>query len=167
MIRFRSWLLVLLAILIMGIGSLIVPVAYAKITGPQTAYHPLASCSGSHCNGADAYSSGCAGNNTSYWVVDSVPVTWQRVNYGWVQLWYSGTCGTNWARYACSTSCRGVSLTLYVCSSGIPVDSVQGPIFLTTTGRTKQQYLPTTPAAASVLFEISGPVFSGSDTGCY
>src|SRR6185437_14035179 len=104
------------------------------------------------CNGSDAYSSGCAGNGTSYWVVDSVPVIWKGRNDGWAQLWYSRTCGTNWARYSCSTSCQPVILTLMVCNANGSQTGVQGPIELDATGRTKQHYLPTTRASAYVMF---------------
>jgi hypothetical protein len=127
----------------------------------------LASCSGSRCDGSDPYSSGCAGNGPSYWAVDSVPVTWRGVNYGWVQLWYSATCGTNWARYTCSNSCRSVSLTFFVCSSAGPSYSVQGPLSLSGTGRTKQHALSTTRAAADVMFHLGGRAFTGATTGCY
>ena len=143
------------------------PAINASTAIPSTSHVSLASCSGSHCNGADPYSSGCAGNGTSYWVVDSVPVTWQGVNYGWAQLWYSATCGTNWARYVCSSSCRIVTLALMVCESNGDQYSVQGPIALSVTGRTKQQYLPTTRAATNVMFQIAGREYSGAATGCY
>ena len=159
----RSWLLIVVAalFLMMGGATIPAPAAYASTTGA------LASCSGVHCNGSDAYTTGCAGNEASYWVVDSVPVVWKGINYGWDQLWYSETCGTNWARYVCSASCRAVALTLMVCNADGSQTGVQGPIGLTATGRTKQQYLPTTKASASLLFNVSGTVYSGSETGCY
>ena len=166
--RKHVWQLIL-AIVLMGAGGVLVtatPAVYAASTSSQTA-SVTRTCSGSHCTGSDPYSTGCAGNSASYWVVDSVPVTWKGVNYGWDQLWYSGTCGTNWARYVCTSSCRPISLSLMVCNADGSETGVQGPISLTATGRTKQQYLPYTPAAADLMFNVSGTVYSGAQTGCY
>ena len=64
-----------------------------------TTGHP--SCSGRSCNGQDPYATGCAGQNWDSWkVVTSDPVrdnsTGEQV--GWVQLWWSETCQTNWGR---------------------------------------------------------------------
>lgn len=162
----RFWSLLVVAALLLVAGGIAAPgpVAHAR----TAAFHvPLASCASSGCNGLDAYRTSCAGSGASYWVVDSVPVNWQGVNAGWVQLWYSGPCGTNWARSACSSVCRAVSLTLFVCDSAGLSDAVQGPLSLSGTGRTNQEYLPATKAAASVLFNVGGRVFSGATTGCY
>src|SRR6266851_5327209 len=158
--RRQSWLLALFTALLLvgGWVSLGASAAYASAATPQSAHVALASCSGSHCNNSDSYSTGCAGNGVSYRVVDSVPVTWKGVNYGSDQLWYSSTCRTNWARYVCSSSCRAVTLTLMVCNANGSHTEVQGPIWLDATGRTKQQYLPTTKASAYLMFNISGTV---------
>jgi hypothetical protein len=61
----------------------------------------FASCSGVHCDNTDPYTTNCASG--SYWVVTSSPLTdvvthttsW---NYGYLQLWWSQTCQTNWIR---------------------------------------------------------------------
>lgn len=129
-----------------------------------------ATCSQTHCNGTNPYTTGCAGTGASYWVVDSVPLSYQGINHGWIQLWYSGTCGTNWARYACASSCEPVTLFLMVCKKDGSAYSVQGPIFLHSSGQTGQQYLPTTPAQATGSYPIvihgqQGNV--GAETGCY
>jgi hypothetical protein len=168
--RLRFWLLPALAALLILLGELVstaAPIVYASAATPSISHVSNTPCSGPHCNGSDPYGSGCAGDGTSYWVVDSVPVVWKGITYGWTQLWYSGTCGTNWARYVCSASCRPVTLTLMVCNANGSHTGVQGPIDLDATGRTKQQYLPTTKASAYLMFNISGTVFSGAETGCY
>ena len=166
--RKHFWQLIL-AIVLVGTGCVLVaatPAVYAASAPSQTASVAL-TCSGSHCNGSDPYSTGCAGNSASYWVVDSVPVTFKGVSYGWLQLWWSQTCRTNWARYACSTSCRMLSLTLMICNADGSQTTVQAPISLHATGITKQQYLPTTRATAYILFQVSGTTYSGTQTGCY
>lgn len=122
---------------------------------------------GTGYNGTDPYGTMCAGQTwDSWWVVDSVPVILDGVNYGWTQLWWSQTCGTNWARYVCSSRCSGGELSLMTCE-GNTYYVVQGPVLLTGTGRTKQEYLPTTRARAEL--RVLGGV-TGShviDTGCY
>ncbi len=147
-----------------GLLVLRVPTAQAKNI---TASRPLVPCAGEQCNGTDPYTTGCAGSAASYGVVDSVPVLWQGVNFGWVQLWFSRTCGTNWARYVCTRRCRPVSLVLMTCAQDLSQTSVQGPLAFAATGRTKQQYLPRTPASASLLFEVNGPEFGSAATGCW
>jgi hypothetical protein len=63
-------------------------------------------CSGSSCNGKNPYSTNCAGQAwDSWWVAESALVK-QDTNSstaGYVQLWYSSTCQTNWARLVIQT----------------------------------------------------------------
>lgn len=153
---------IVMALLLLVPG--LMPVASAA---PVLTHQPAApTCAGTGCNDLDPYTTGCAGSGASYWVVDAVPVSWQGVSYGWLQLWYSGTCGTNWARYVCSASCRSVSLALMVCGSGGEY-SIQGPINVLSTGQTGQEYLPATPAWADAMFQLYDRVYSEARTGCY
>lgn len=143
--------------------------AHAQALSPSIVHRPsiaMASCSGIRCNGTNPYSTGCAGTGTSYWVVDSVPVIIGGRNYGWTQLWYSGTCGTNWARYACSTQCAGGYLYLQTCQ-GNTYYAVQGPLIVFKTALSGQIYLPTTKARAEldVLGGVTGAYMVA--TGCY
>jgi hypothetical protein len=48
----------------------------------------------------DPYATGCGGPGASYYVVATTPIYKgsTSVQAGYVQLWYSSTCGTNWAR---------------------------------------------------------------------
>ena len=66
---------------------------------------PLAvGCSESGCNGLNAYDTNCAGRRGDSWqVLDVAYLTDPDSNYtfGYVQLYWSWTCGTNWARYVC------------------------------------------------------------------
>lgn len=58
-----------------------------------------ASCSGYGCDGKDPYATGCAGAGASYRVIDMRYVYNEyRSIVGYVQLWWSDTCKTNWAR---------------------------------------------------------------------
>jgi hypothetical protein len=54
-----------------------------------------ATCSGYGCDGQDPLASGC---NTGAYTVASAPITYQGVTYGTVELRWSPTCQTNWAR---------------------------------------------------------------------
>jgi hypothetical protein len=49
-------------------------------------------------NGNDAYAMGCAGGNARYGVVAMKYLYYKGYSVGYVQLWYSWTCGTNWSR---------------------------------------------------------------------
>lgn len=59
-----------------------------------------ATCSGTGCDHTDPYATVCAGSGASYYVVASTPIYKGSTNVqaGYIQLWYSNTCGTNWAR---------------------------------------------------------------------
>lgn len=54
-----------------------------------------ASCSQTGCDGLDPYDSGCAGGTASYYVA---AMAYLPNGVGYVQLWWSNTCQTNWAR---------------------------------------------------------------------
>jgi hypothetical protein len=62
-----------------------------------------ATCSGTSCDGQDPYSTGCAGPGASYYVVETTSLINDSTgvasnSYGYVQLWWSNTCDTNWTR---------------------------------------------------------------------
>jgi len=59
----------------------------------------VAACSGSNCTGKDPYGEHC--NTGTYYVVQSVPLLasdGSGRSGGYLQLWWSDTCQTNWAR---------------------------------------------------------------------
>lgn len=60
---------------------------------------PLTTCWESSCNGSDPYKVGCAGGSAHWGVLLSAYIRDSSNNIqGYVQLWYSNTCDTNWAR---------------------------------------------------------------------
>jgi hypothetical protein len=59
---------------------------------------PASAGTGPYYN-TDAYGTGCAGGGASWYVAATTPITNNAgVRGGYVQLWYSSTCGTNWSR---------------------------------------------------------------------
>src|SRR5436305_10452608 len=62
----------------------------------QSAQSPI--CSKTGCDHTDPYKTNCAGPGASYYVVASAPIIilYNKRRVGYVQLWYSNTCGTNW-----------------------------------------------------------------------
>ena len=102
--RHRLPIIVLLAVLLTLVGA---SPTFAS-GGPHQAFpspvHPnTPTCHGSGgpsgCDGKDPYLTGCAGNGASYGVILSANVTDSHGNYGgYVQLWWSKTCQTNWTR---------------------------------------------------------------------
>jgi Protein of unknown function (DUF2690) len=91
--------LALSAALTLGCGAL--------VTSATSAF--AATCSGTGCDGTDPYGTGCAGTGASYWVVETAPLIKDSTGvasdtYGYVQLWWSQTCGTNWTRMVVNAS---------------------------------------------------------------
>jgi hypothetical protein len=94
----RRVILVLIAVVL--VVSVFVGTAYASVskttTGQTTTQHllPHVTCSGNGCNGLDPEQTGCAAD--AY----TVKVSGGTVSFrtGYVELRYSPTCGTNWAR---------------------------------------------------------------------
>lgn len=81
----------------------------ARTTSHSAAVRPDVSCSGRGCDHTDPFATGCAGPGASYGVVATIPVRDGAGSPGgYVQLWYSSTCGTNWARVVPQTSCYEV-----------------------------------------------------------
>jgi hypothetical protein len=56
-----------------------------------------ASDPGPHYN-TNAYATGCAGGAAHYKVAATAPVTLNGTQAGYIQIWFSSTCGTNWGR---------------------------------------------------------------------
>jgi hypothetical protein len=84
--------------LAMAVGfGLIVP---AMIATPAYA----ATCSGYGCDYKDPIATGC---NAGSYTVTSASITYQGVNYGTVELRWSPTCQTNWARTTVGSSYLG------------------------------------------------------------
>jgi hypothetical protein len=94
----RRFLLVLFAVVF--VVAVFAGTAYASVsrttTGQTPTKHllPHVTCSGNGCNGLDPEQTGCAAG--AYTV--NVPGGTVSFRTGYVQLRYSPTCGTNWAR---------------------------------------------------------------------
>ncbi len=60
----------------------------------------VARCSGHGCDWTNPYTTCCAGcSGDAWWVVLSAPLRDSHgYTGGWVQLWWSATCQTNWTR---------------------------------------------------------------------
>ena len=142
------------------------PAALPRAVDPPT-------CSRTGCNGLDPYRTYCAGQSwDSWWVVDSVPVSnWQHVRVGWLQLWWSRTCQTNWSRFVCT---EAASACPYIndlelmeerspgSQSGYGVQYVRD-VFATDV-RTKQAYLPAIRAQAHLMIDCTGQGCAGAST---
>ena len=163
------WVAILIGLLTGG-GSLFLLSAHAQTPQAHRAASP--SCSGNGCNGRDPYATGCAGGWASWGVVDSVPVyNWQRAKVGYLQLWYSWTCGTNWSRFLCTARalpCPFIEdLGLFAesspgCQCGEEVQFVRD--VSVTDVRTKQEYLPTTRAEADIMIDCLDRACLGAST---
>lgn len=122
-----------------------------------------ATCSGTGCDQKNPYATGCAGGVASYRVLAVAYLIDPRTGYtfGHIQLWWSNTCQTNWARYVCDqplSSCPTLAYTL---------DSADGrqENNYDTGGVTHQLYLPSTRARATA-FLAGIPAFF-AETGWY
>jgi len=73
-------------------------------------------CSGNGCNYQDPYAMRCAGSGASYGVVATKNIYDAGTNryLGYVQLWWSYTCKTNWSRTVATVS--NSSIETYVIS---------------------------------------------------
>lgn len=87
------------------------PISASAATHAPSAAHIAASvnttCINDHkCAGQDPYADGCAGGSAHWGVIQSGYVRdSSNTIVGYIQLWYSNTCDTNWARtYNYSTS---------------------------------------------------------------
>lgn len=122
-----------------------------------------ATCSGTGCDQKNPYATGCAGGGASYRVLAVAYLIDPTTGYtfGHVQLWWSDTCQTNWARYVCDqppSSCPQLSYTLE--SADGRQENNYG-----TGGVTFQLYLPRTKASATA-FLAGVPAFFTA-TGWY
>jgi hypothetical protein len=68
-----------------------------------------ATCSGTGCDDTNPYSNGCAGPGASYYVAETTPLINSSTgvasnSYGYIQLWWSNTCHTNWTRMVVNVS---------------------------------------------------------------
>ncbi len=74
--------------------------AVHRTTHVQALVSTGALCSGTHCNGLNPYATNCIGQSWDrVWVVKSALIkNNQGRQLGYVELWYSATCQTNWAK---------------------------------------------------------------------
>jgi hypothetical protein len=85
------------------------------LAGPLKTAHALPAVA----NGSDPYADGCAGGHASWYVVESASI-YDDVGsqVGYVQLWYSATCATNWTRVVPYSSVNGLIVSLYAWNAG-------------------------------------------------
>jgi hypothetical protein len=145
-----------------ALGAALAPAfarAHAARAAGQSSHAPL--CSGTGCDFTDPYKELCAGQWwDSWWVVATAPMVDARGRAaGYVQLWWSATCQTNWTRAIDQLAQPGVMITHLQDLATNRGDSNQ------TQGRaagTRQLYLPQSPASAQGLVELSGDTYTGS-----
>jgi hypothetical protein len=119
-----------------------------------------ASPSTTNCDRTDPFNNT---NNPNLWcgsgsyVVNSQPVYFfdlnnGQINYsewtGWIQVWYSPHCGTNWARYVDTSGISGV-VTTWTCRSDLCTSEYSSSIF---PSWSDQVYAPTVNATAYAEF---------------
>lgn len=154
----RRFLAGLSAALVLGCGSL-------AVTAPAAL---AATCSGTGCDGTDPYSTGCAGGSASYWVVETTPLIEDSTgvgnnSYGYVQLWWSQTCQTNWTRMVVNVSGVPAGMEEVILgTTNSRGDYMEGPeTFSGAAGAhlSKQIY------AGSILAASSGSLWTNADSG--
>lgn len=154
---------VMVLLALAGTGpALAAPASHVSATHP---FHSLSqhaasvarltpTCSGTGCDGSDPYATGCAGPLASYYVAASVPLNDSSGNanwsYGYVQIWWSITCQTNWGRIVVS---NGTPSQMWIQLQGNYQPSVcgqgQSPACNGQTSLVSPQYyLPSTTASA-------------------
>lgn len=169
--KYRLLTCTFLSVVILGSGIVFPPHASAAPVVSRMEASP--SCTGDGCDGFDPYATRCAGSGASYRVVASVPVVnIFDARVGYLQLWYSDTCGTNWSRYVCTVNashCPFVNdLALAEestpgCQCGLGIQFVRDDGEATDV-RTAQHYLPQTRAEASLMADCSNQGCGGGAT---
>lgn len=130
--------------------------AGAVAFGPATAAHAVSSgqCASAPSHSAcDGAAPGGACTSGSHYVVGSVPLqnmttgesSW---NYGYVQLWWSDTCQTNWTRVVINVAGNWTVRADVIRLQGSPVDE-------------RQQYAEVGPGAY-----LSPMVYAADTLGC-
>ncbi len=145
------------AALILGCGALVAsaPAAFA------------ATCSGTGCDGKDPYSSGCAGSGASYYVAETAPLINASTgvasnSYGYIQLWWSNTCHTNWARMVVNVSGATLGLEDVVLKSPNSAGLYHYPIQFNGSEGT---YLTPQIYAAGIPAEAEGSLYKNLGNG--
>lgn len=89
------------------IALIVAPVAIVMNTTPAFAV----SCSGYGCDGQDPVSTGC---DSGAYTVASDPLKYDAggSTIGWIDLRYSPTCGTNWARTRSNIGVQSLSASV-------------------------------------------------------
>jgi hypothetical protein len=125
-------------------------------------------CSGTGCDHLAPYATGCAGPGTSYGVVASTPIYKGSTNVqaGYIQLWYSSTCDTNWARIVVYND--GLNDIFYV-KSGVYTKDGRSDTYdkYAGTSWTSQLYAPTVQARACGEIEADSFTTSYVCTGWF
>ena len=129
-------------------------------------FHPNPLCSGTGCNGSNPYTTLCAGQWWDSWgVLMTTPIkdNNNRVG-GYIQLWWSDTCQTNWTRLVAQQNPPATRIDVFVYPPG--GKGVGGLFCLANTCTSAvgwQLYLPTTPACSigTTSSEWSNDLYSG------
>ena len=86
-------------------GAVILASAVSLPTLSAASAH-AATCSGYGCDYQDPIATGCS---SGAYTVASAPITYQGITYGTVELRWSPTCQTNWARTTVNNSYLGLT----------------------------------------------------------
>jgi hypothetical protein len=148
----------LFATFALGLGAVVLSAAPAF----------AATCGGTGCDHTDPYTSGCAGPGASYYVVATTPIYKgsTKVQAGYVQLWYSSTCGTNWARTVVFND--GLNDVFYV-KTGVATTDGRSDVYdqFPGTSWTNQLYAPAVKAQACGEIEADSFTTSYTCTGWF
>ena len=100
---------------IITLAKWIVVMLVVSISLIPTSSAYAASCYRASCNNRDPYVTGCAGGGASWRVLDMRYIYHYATgaNIGYVQLWWSDTCQTNWARVVSTSGPKYIKAYLY------------------------------------------------------
>jgi hypothetical protein len=145
---------ILLLVACLGVATWISspPQAFAASMTTHQAMNAGPLCSGTGCNGKDPYVMHCAGQSWDSWyVVLTKPVLSQENQpIGYIQLWYSNTCKTNWTRLVVQVSHNWMQAVVGDDKWGDPVLKNTSTVTSHTAGEllSPQLYAPIAGAAA-------------------
>lgn len=141
--------------------ALFVPQASAQsLSGPPNHHHksssnaPVGGCWEASCNNTDPYTHGCAGGSARWEVLlsDNIVDNWGHI-VGYLQLWYSNTCDTNWARSVAYSPGYVISTDLLENKFSVQVESIECPDTSCSVLYTRQFYIPGPADAGSWIGE--------------
>lgn len=123
-----------------------------------------ATCYGTNCNNRNAYTTGCAGSGASWRVIDMRYINHYATGarLGYVQLWWSDTCQTNWSRVVSTSGPK--YLKAYIFNNGGERSAIFSNAPQTEAIGTMQNGRGIPWAACGVISSIPGGHASGACT---